>query len=320
MTITIADGRAELWQWDTGRTLAVDADCSQVHFSNKVFGRSIDVDVTDGTAIIPDVLLQTDNDLNVWAFVGTAENGYTKISKIFTVNRRNKPADYVFTPTDQITIQTIQRQIGDISDLTTEAKENLVAAINEAAASGGSGSMDLRVADGYVQYSTDGGSTWKNLIAMAELKGDPGAPGKDGHSPVVTATKSGKTTTISVDGAAIATINDGADGAPGSRGSDGITPTIGENGNWYLGETDTGKPSRGAKGDPGAAGHSPVVTATKSGGVTTVKVDGEAVATINDGKNGKTPVRGTDYWTEADKQEMVNAVLAALPDGTEVSY
>ena len=225
-----------------------------MHFSNKVFGRSIDVDVVDGAAIIPDILLQTDKDLNVWAFVGTPENGYTKISKTFKVNQRNKPADYVFTPTDQITLQTIQSQIGDLSDLTTEAKENLVAAINEAAASGGSGSMDLRVADGYVQYSTDGGSTWKNLIAMENLKGDPGAPGKDGHSPAVTATKSGKTTTISVDGASIATVEDGADGAPGSRGSDGITPTIGQNGNWFLGEEDTGKPSRGADGATGATG------------------------------------------------------------------
>ena len=105
--LTLNDGRSELWQWDTGRTLAVDADCSQVHFSNKVFGRSIDVDVTDGVAIIPDVLLQTDKDLNVWAFVGTAENGYTKISKTFRVNRRNKPSDYVFTPIEQTTIAEI---------------------------------------------------------------------------------------------------------------------------------------------------------------------------------------------------------------------
>ena len=105
--LTLNDGRAELWQWDTGRTLDVDADCSQVHFSNKVFGRSIDVDVTDGVAIIPDILLQTDKELNVWAFVGTAENGYTKISKTFKVNRRNKPSDYVFTPVEQTTIAEI---------------------------------------------------------------------------------------------------------------------------------------------------------------------------------------------------------------------
>ena len=34
----------------------------------------------------------------------------------------------------------------------------------------------------------------------------------------------------------------------------GITPTIGDNGNWYLGSTDTGKPSRGEKGDTGEKG------------------------------------------------------------------
>ena len=38
------------------------------------------------------------------------------------------------------------------------------------------------------------------------------------------------------------------------------------------------------------------------------------------GTDGKTPARGTDYWTESDKQEIVNDVLAALPDGTEVAY
>ena len=37
-------------------------------------------------------------------------------------------------------------------------------------------------------------------------------------------------------------------------GADGITPTIGDNGNWYLGATDTGKPSRGEKGDTGSQG------------------------------------------------------------------
>lgn len=43
------------------------------------------------------------------------------------------------------------------------------------------------------------------------------------------------------------------------KGDPGTTPTIGENGNWYLGETDTGKPSRGPKGDPGPAGDSGIV-------------------------------------------------------------
>ena len=37
-------------------------------------------------------------------------------------------------------------------------------------------------------------------------------------------------------------------------GADGITPTIGENGNWYLGDTDTNKPSRGEQGPAGPKG------------------------------------------------------------------
>ena len=44
------------------------------------------------------------------------------------------------------------------------------------------------------------------------------------------------------------------EGTKGDPGKDGITPTIGENGNWYLGSTDTGKPSRGATGPQGAPG------------------------------------------------------------------
>lgn len=35
---------------------------------------------------------------------------------------------------------------------------------------------------------------------------------------------------------------------------------------------------------------------------------------------GHTPVKGTDYYTEEDKAEMVDLVLAALPDGDEVMY
>ena len=40
----------------------------------------------------------------------------------------------------------------------------------------------------------------------------------------------------------------GQNGKDGVNGQDGLTPTIGENGNWFLGDTDTGKPSRGEVG------------------------------------------------------------------------
>ena len=46
----------------------------------------------------------------------------------------------------------------------------------------------------------------------------------------------------------------GAAGANGKDGENGKTPYVGENGNWYIGANDTGKPSRGAKGDKGEPG------------------------------------------------------------------
>ena len=118
----------------------------------------------------------------------------------------------------------IQAQIGNLDDLTTKARASLVAAVNEAArtGSGGAGSISMRTADGYIQYSTDDGANWANLIALAELKGAPGQdgapgkdgePGKDGHTPKIAATKTGKTTSITADGLEIAQIKDGEDAA-----------------------------------------------------------------------------------------------------------
>lgn len=129
-----------------------------------------------------------------------------------------------------VALEALQKQIGNLDDLTTKAKATLVAAVNEAArtGSGGAGSMDLRVADGYVQYSTDSGVTWTNLIAVAELKGAKGDKGDPG--------------------------NKGEPGAAGAPGKDGLTPHIGENGNWWIGDTDTGISAKGVKGNTGDKG------------------------------------------------------------------
>lgn len=136
----------------------------------------------------------------------------------------------------------IQSQIGDLADLTTKAKDNLVAAINEAAksGSGGGGSVEMRVADGYIQYSTDG-ETWENLIAVADLKGDTGpqgpkgdtgAAGQDGYSPSASVAETDDGAEISIidkTGTTTATVKNGKDGAAGAAGSpgkDGVTPNI----------------------------------------------------------------------------------------------
>ena len=162
MTITIADGRGALWQWDTGRRVKItDGDgVKQVHYQNRCFGRSVDVDVgTDGTAIIPDELLQDWHPLTAYAYVTDDAGGYTKVQVDFAVHRRARPADYVYTPTEHAGFDRLRTEIGNLADLTTEDKSNLVAAINEAAASGGGGAdwqQNDPDGDGYIKNRPGG--------------------------------------------------------------------------------------------------------------------------------------------------------------------
>ena len=60
----------------------------------------------------------------------------------------------------------------------------------------------------------------------------------------------------------------------------------------------------------------------KNGEVWELDIKDGIVAGLKVGGNSgiSAPVKGVDYWTESDKQEIVNDVIAALPDGTEVSY
>lgn len=64
-------------------------------------------------------------------------------------------------------------------------------------------------------------------------------------------------------------------GQDGVSGADGITPHIGDNGNWFIGETDTNKPSQGTNGVNGNDGEG----ITKS----EVNTSGELVITYSNG-------------------------------------
>ena len=187
----------------------------------------------------------------------------------------------------------IQAMVGDLGTLDTEAKSNLVAAINEALTTGG------EIAPAEVQR-----------IVENYLKANPPgtvSDGKDGITPTIGkngnwylgSTDTGKPSR-GADGTPGATGAPGKDGAPGADGKDGITPTIGKNGNWYLGSTDTGKPSRGAGGTPGAAGAS--------------GKDGSPGA---DGKDGITPAIGENgnwYLGNTDTGKPSRGENGAVPD------
>ena len=91
--------------------------------------------------------------------------------------------------------------------------------------------------------------------------------------------------------------------AEGDDGEDGKTPHIGANGNWFIGSTDTGVNAVGDDGEDGTDGVSPTVTVSKSGKVTTITItdkSGTKTATINDG---------------ADKAELINAIKGSLTLG-----
>lgn len=125
--------------------------------------------------------------------------------------------------------------------------------------------------------------------------GETGATGKAGHSPSVTATKSGTVTTISVDGKAIATVNDGEKGDTGPQGVKGDPGEMGPQG--PIGKTGATGPQgpigeTGPQGPTGQAGHSPIVKASKTGTVTTISIDGVNVASINDGERGPQGIQG----------------------------
>ena len=122
----------------------------------------------------------------------------------------------------------------------------------------------------------------------------------------------------------------GGSGGTGQDGKDGITPTIGANGNWYLGDEDTGKPSRGATGPQGATGPAGQDGAPGKDGVTpTIGANGNWYLGDEDtgkpsrgatgqqgapgpqGETGPQGPAGDDYvLTPADKTQIAEEVIA----------
>jgi len=108
----LLDGRTELYQWDINRKVSVsDPTVSEVHFCNKTDSCSLVVTVKSGVANIPNILLQTDFPIRVYAYCG---EGYTKVEKVFKVHSRTKPSDYVYTETEVKNYNALVKRIDDI--------------------------------------------------------------------------------------------------------------------------------------------------------------------------------------------------------------
>ena len=99
------------------------------------------------------------------------------------------------------------------------------------------------------------GTVSSKIVTFVETTGEQGLKGDTGETgPQGPQGETGATGATGPQGEQGPQGPQGDPGPAGADGTDGVTPTIGENGNWYLGETDTGKPSRGEQGLKGDTG------------------------------------------------------------------
>ena len=102
---------------------------------------------------------------------------------------------------------------------------------------------EFRVSENILQWRYVDDEIWLNLYDLSVLKGLDGKDGADGING-----QDGKDGINGQDG------KDGINGQNGSDGKDGKTPFIGENGNWWFGEIDTGIKAAGTDGKDGING------------------------------------------------------------------
>ena len=323
--IKLADGRGLLYQWDTGRQ--VECDAEQVHFSNHHYGTSIDVDVQNGKAMIPNQLLTSATPIKAWAWVADSNGEYTKEEQIFAVAKRNKPSDYVYTPAEIKTWQDLQNQIGDLNNLETTHKDNLVNAINDAAGSGGgAGDFVIKMtveADGGNYTVTSCDKTMEQIDAAVASGQNIKAVAFDKYILPLVQMQYGESYTFGAflgDFLAMATVKKNPE-----SGADvwrfflvSLTADI-------IGYSNAALPNISTVGGaldelvPKSHTHANKDTLDKlSDSNGKLQYNGSDVGLK--GEKGDTPVKGTDYWTESDKQEIVADTLAALPTWTGGSY
>ena len=325
--IKLADGRGSLYQWDTGRQ--VECDAEQVHFSSHHYGTSIDVDVQNGKATIPNQLLTSATPLKAWAWVTDSNGEYTKEEQIFLVAKRNKPSDYVYTPAEIKTWQDLQNQIGDLNNLKTAHKDNLVNAINDAAGSGGGASdfiikMTVERNDGYftvascettIEKIDAAVAAEKRVVVIASYSGSivelPMLQGVQGDSYYFGTFFSGQVISSSV--------YKGSEG--GSQWDFQANLIYAGNVSYYnaaLPSISTVEEALNKLFDNSHTHDNKDTLDKLSVSNGKLQYNGSDVGLKGD--KGDTPVKGTDYWTESDKAEIVADTLAALPTWTGGSY
>lgn len=138
--LNLIDG--DLYQWDTGRTVSVQKGLnykvSEVHFTTTAMNSAYVVNTyeEDGSTYcqIPDVILQQYQDIYCYE-VKKNRNGEESVSvTVFSIQKRNKPEDYVYTEQDKVAISDLLDKVDGVMELIEEANNTVNTAKLEAAA------------------------------------------------------------------------------------------------------------------------------------------------------------------------------------------
>lgn len=117
--------------------------------------------------------------------------------------------------------------------------------------------IEIQKDDLYIRWRYAGGE-WQNLVALADISGPAGQNGKTPEFRVNEAMLQwryvGDEVWLNLYDLSTLKGRDGETGQDGASGKDGNTPFIGENGNWWIGGTDTGIKATGEKGEKGEKG------------------------------------------------------------------
>ncbi len=144
------------------------------------------------------------------------------------------------------------------------------------------------------EFLTDGNG---NKVPVTGAKGDKGDTGADGANGT-----NGQSPYIGDNGNWwIGTTDTGvkAAGTDGTNGTNGQSPYIGDNGNWWVGTTDTGVKAAGTDGTNGTNGQSPYIGDNGNWWVGTTDTGVKAAGTDGtNGTNGQTPYIGDNgnWW------------------------
>lgn len=201
-----------LYQWDTGQKLV---GCTGLYVDFPIGDEVYRVETADGMCIIPDELLQTSGSHKVYECM----TNNTIRSFGFSVKPRPMPPNYVYTPTEKLTLEGLAQRVDDaIADMIRRADSGEF-----------DGYTPVKGVDYFDGEKGDKGDpfTYEDFTPeqLASLKGDKGDKG-----------------------------DNGTDGKDGADGKDGISATHQWNGTVLTVTSASGTSSADLKGDKGEQG------------------------------------------------------------------